>query len=266
MAGAARLNGAQRGLVYTLVLLLVEGCGGRNPSSTDEELTIARVSGNEQEGRLGETLADPLVVIVTSSRGTLVTNHRVDFEITEGKGKLSVESAVTTSGGYASTWLTLGDEEGLVKVHAHVLGSNSTADFIATAVAALEPQEQTQVPVDTPTALRDTVTASGLHFIDIVSGTGPAPQAGDVVETHYTGWLEDGTKFDSSLDRGEPLQFVLGRGRVIAGWDEGIAMMRQGGKARLIIPPELGYGARGAGGVIPPNATLSFEVELLRVR
>lgn len=122
------------------------------------------------------------------------------------------------------------------------------------------------MPVDTPTALRDTVTASGLHFIDIVSGTGPAPQAGDVVETHYTGWLEDGTKFDSSLDRGEPLQFVLGRGRVIAGWDEGIAMMRQGGKARLIIPPELGYGARGAGGVIPPNATLSFEVELLRVR
>jgi len=127
------------------------------------------------------------------------------------------------------------------------------------------PTNQEQIPV-TETALRDTTTASGLHFIDIVRGTGPAPQAGDVVETHYTGWLEDGTKFDSSLDRGEPLQFVLGRGRVIAGWDEGIAMMHQGGKARLIIPPELGYGARGAGGVIPPNATLTFEVELLRVR
>ncbi len=127
------------------------------------------------------------------------------------------------------------------------------------------PTSQEQTPV-TETALRDTTTASGLHFIDIVRGTGPVPNAGDVVEAHYTGWLEDGTKFDSSLDRGEPLQFVLGRGRVIAGWDEGIALMRQGGKARLIIPPDLGYGARGAGGVIPPNATLIFEVELVRVR
>lgn len=115
-------------------------------------------------------------------------------------------------------------------------------------------------------ALRDTVTASGLHFIDLVRGTGPAPHTGDEAEVHYTGWLEEGTKFDSSLDRGEPIQFVLGRGKVIAGWDEGIALMRQGGKARLIIPPDLGYGARGAGGVIPPNATLTFEVELVRVR
>ena len=120
-------------------------------------------------------------------------------------------------------------------------------------------------PVET-TALRDTVTASGLHFIDLVRGTGSVPHTGDVVEAHYTGWLEDGTKFDSSLYRGEPLQFVLGRGYVIAGWDEGIALMRQGGKARLIIPPDLAYGAKGAGGVIPPNATLTFEVELVRVR
>lgn len=127
------------------------------------------------------------------------------------------------------------------------------------------PTGQEQTPV-TETALRDTVTASGLHFIDLLRGTGAAPQAGDVAEVHYTGWLEDGTKFDSSLDRGTPIQFVLGRGNVIAGWDEGIALMRQGGKARLIIPPDLGYGARGAGGVIPPNATLIFEVELVRVR
>jgi peptidylprolyl isomerase len=122
-----------------------------------------------------------------------------------------------------------------------------------------------QTPVESM-ALRDTVTASGLHFIDLVRGTGPAPRTGDIAEVHYTGWLEDGTKFDSSLDRGEPLQFVLGRGYVIAGWDEGIALMRQGGRARLIIPPDLGYGAKGAGGVIPPNATLTFEVELVRVR
>ena len=115
------------------------------------------------------------------------------------------------------------------------------------------------------TALRDTVTASGLHFIDLVRGTGPAPHTGDVAEVNYTGWLEDGTKFDSSFDHGSPIQFVLGRGRVIAGWDEGIALMRQGGKARLIIPPTLAYGERGYE-VIPPNATLTFEVELVRVR
>lgn len=127
------------------------------------------------------------------------------------------------------------------------------------------PTSQEPQPME-PTALRDTVTASGLHFIDLVRGTGPAPHVGDVTEVHYTGWLEDGTKFDSSLDRGEPIQFVLGRGKVIAGWDEGIALMRQGGQARLIIPPALAYGERGYPGAIPPNATLTFEVELVRVR
>lgn len=127
------------------------------------------------------------------------------------------------------------------------------------------PTSQEPQPMES-TALRDTVTTSGLHFIDLARGTGQVPHAGDVVEVHYTGWFEDGTKFDSSLDRGEPLQFVLGRGRVIAGWDEGIALMRQGGKARLIIPPDLAYGERGYPGVIPPSATLTFEVELVRVR
>ena len=121
------------------------------------------------------------------------------------------------------------------------------------------------------TVLRDTVTASGLHFIDTMRGTGQVPHAGDLVEVHYTGWFEDGKIFDSTLDSlgqpvREPLSFVLGRGYVIAGWDEGIALMRQGGRARLIIPPDLAYGAKGAGGVIPPNATLTFEVELVRVR
>jgi peptidylprolyl isomerase len=109
-------------------------------------------------------------------------------------------------------------------------------------------------------------TASGLQFQDLVVGSGPQAKAGNTVVVHYTGWLEDGTKFDSSLERGEPFGFTLGAGRVIAGWDEGVAGMQVGGKRKLVIPPELGYGSAGAGNVIPPNATLIFEVELLDLK
>ena len=108
-----------------------------------------------------------------------------------------------------------------------------------------------------------TTTASGLVFEELVVGTGNAAASGQKVSVHYTGWLTNGTKFDSSKDRGEPFVFPLGKGHVIKGWDEGVAGMKVGGKRKLTIPPALGYGARGAGGVIPPNATLVFEVELL---
>ena len=101
-------------------------------------------------------------------------------------------------------------------------------------------------------------TASGLGYVDLVDGQGARPAAGDSVSVHYTGWLKDGTKFDSSLDRGQPFEFAIGRGRVIRGWDEGVASMKVGGKRKLIIPAHLGYGERGAGGVIPPGATLIF--------
>src|SRR5262245_66656482 len=106
-------------------------------------------------------------------------------------------------------------------------------------------------------------TASGLGYVDLVEGKGARPATGDSVSVHYTGWLKDGTKFDSSRDRGAPFVFPLGRGRVIRGWDEGVASMRVGGTRKLIIPAHLGYGERGAGGVIPPGATLVFGVELL---
>ena len=109
-------------------------------------------------------------------------------------------------------------------------------------------------------------TATGLGYVEIVEGTGARPKPGDSVSVHYTGWLKSGEKFDSSHDRGQPLEFSIGRGRVIKGWDEGVASMKVGGKRTLIIPPQLGYGARGAGGVIPPNATLMFDVELLAVK
>ena len=115
-------------------------------------------------------------------------------------------------------------------------------------------------------AMPSTTTASGLQFEELVVGSGNTATAGQKVSVHYTGWLTNGTKFDSSKDRGEPFVFPLGKGHVIRGWDEGVAGMKVGGKRKLTIPPTLGYGARGAGNVIPPNATLVFEVELLDVK
>jgi FKBP-type peptidyl-prolyl cis-trans isomerase len=110
------------------------------------------------------------------------------------------------------------------------------------------------------------MTASGLKYVDTKEGTGATAAKGDMVEVHYTGWLKDGTKFDSSKDRGKPFAFQLGAGQVIKGWDEGVQGMKVGGERKLIIPSNLAYGPRGAGGVIPPNADLTFQVELLKVK
>jgi FKBP-type peptidyl-prolyl cis-trans isomerase FkpA len=116
------------------------------------------------------------------------------------------------------------------------------------------------------TIMTEQTTDSGLKYEELVEGDGLVAETGQQVSVHYTGWLTDGSKFDSSVDRNQPFEFSLGRGMVIRGWDEGVAGMKIGGKRRLTIPPQLGYGAQGAGGVIPPNATLVFEVELLGIR
>lgn len=110
-----------------------------------------------------------------------------------------------------------------------------------------------------------TTTTSGLQFEDLASGQGAVAKSGDKVQVHYTGWLADGSKFDSSLDRRQPFSFVLGKGMVIKGWDEGVAGMQPGGKRKLVIPGELAYGARGYPPIIPPNAVLTFDVELLKI-
>ena len=117
----------------------------------------------------------------------------------------------------------------------------------------------------TKTTGKPTVTASGLKYFDLKKGAGAVAKSGDTVQVHYTGWLTTGKKFDSSVDRGEPFGFKLGAGMVIKGWDEGVAGMKVGGKRQLHIPAALGYGESGAGGVIPPNAELIFDVELIKV-
>lgn len=142
----------------------------------------------------------------------------------------------------------------------------------ATPAPTVAAQSQAAAPaapaLATPTPLdkeKTVITASGLQYTEVAAGSGPKPQPGEVVAVHYTGTLQDGTVFDSSHNRGEPIRFPLGMGMVIPGWDEGIALMNQGGQAVLVIPPNLAYGERGAGGVIPPNATLLFDVELVDI-
>ena len=131
-------------------------------------------------------------------------------------------------------------------------------------VSAMAGQEQAGAKGKTAAA-KTVTTASGLKYTDVKVGSGASPVKGKQVKVHYTGTLENGKKFDSSVDRNEPFTFVIGVGQVIAGWDEGVMGMKVGGKRKLIIPSKLGYGERGAGGVIPPNATLLFDVELLDV-
>lgn len=142
---------------------------------------------------------------------------------------------------------------------------DATEDNAAGAVAETpaEPAFAPELNVDIDAMTR---TESGLLYRDLAEGDGPAAEPGDAVVVHYTGWLPDGTEFDSSRERGEPFVFTLGQGDVIAGWDEGVAGMSAGDRRQLVIPPELAYGAEGAGGVIPPNATLVFDVELLEIR
>lgn len=147
------------------------------------------------------------------------------------------------------------------EVKADPLQSSEPQTTIAATPAATTPEETKPEVTDS----EYTTTDSGLQYKDITEGTGESPKRGDNVTVHYTGTLTDGSKFDSSRDRDQPFVFPIGLGRVIKGWDEGVGTMKVGGRRELKIPPDLGYGARGAGGAIPPNATLLFDVELLKI-
>jgi peptidylprolyl isomerase len=144
-----------------------------------------------------------------------------------------------------------------------VIGTQSSPTQPTTTVTQ---ENNTLIPSNTMSEAKTVTTPSGLKYVELVEGTGETPKTGQTVNVHYIGTLENGTKFDSSRDRGQPFSFTIGKGQVIKGWDEGLSTMKVGGRRTLTIPPDLGYGARGAGGVIPANATLIFDVELLGVK
>jgi peptidylprolyl isomerase len=158
-------------------------------------------------------------------------------------------------------YLVIPSDLGLGDSGAGEIPPGSTLIMEIEMVDIIEPVFMTEVDEDDYT-----VTESGLKYYDLVEGSDESPSEGQTVVVHYTGWLEDGTKFDSSIDRGQPFSFPIGQGAVIPGWDEGVASMKVGGKRQLVIPAELGYGDSGSGALIPPGATLIFEVELIEIQ
>jgi peptidylprolyl isomerase len=267
------------GLIVALSLLvLLSACGGTQGSGDDikEGEVITTASGLQYEEI--EMGAGPMPqagdVVTVHYRGTLEDGTEFDSSYSRGE-------PITFALGQGM--VIPGWEEGIALMHeggkARLIippdlayGEQGAGGVIPPNATLTFEVELVSVRAGAPAAPSEVdeedyqMTDSGLKYYDLEVGSGASPEQGQTAVVHYTGWLEDGTKFDSSLDRGQPFSFVVGAGRVIKGWDEGVATMKVGGKRQLVIPPELGYGERGAGTVIPPNATLIFEVELLEIR
>jgi peptidylprolyl isomerase len=256
------------GLVLTLLVIVLAACGGEKATTTASGLQYIEI----QEG--DGPNPQPGEIVAVHYRGTLEDGTEFDnsydrgepITFALGRGRVirgwDEGIALLKVGGKAKLIIPPDLAYGEIGVEG-VISPNSTLIFEVELISILPGAPEAPTTVEEAEYV---TTDSGLKYADLEVGDGPAPENGQTVSVHYTGWLEDGTKFDSSLDRGQPFSFVLGEGRVIRGWDEGVATMKVGGKRQLVIPPELAYGERGAGGVIPPNATLIFEVELLEVQ
>jgi peptidylprolyl isomerase len=225
------------------------------------------VKGDGVEAKIGDIVSNDFTIWVQGETddtfiGSSSGNQPISFEI--GRGDI-----VFPGWEEGATGMKVGGVRILYVPAELALGETGGGDIPpgATLILEIELKDVREPVMMTEVDEADYITTdSGLMYYDIVEGDGGMPSAGATVIVHYTGWLEDGTKFDSSLDRGEPFAFVLGQGGVIPGWDEGVATMQVGGKRQLRIPAELGYGEAGSGGTIPPNATLIFDVELLAIQ
>ncbi len=186
-------------------------------------------------------------------------------QFTGGEGEQAVADSAASGSSTDAPALVTQDEATQDEATQNKTAQNETLVAQGTSQRASDLLEDDSMAADASAEENVVTTDSGLQYVVIAEGDGAQPQTGQRVFVHYVGTLEDGTKFDSSRDRGRPFDFTVGQGQVIKGWDEGVGDMKVGDRRKLIIPPDLGYGARGAGGVIPPNATLIFDVELLRI-
>lgn len=240
-----------------------------------DDLTITESGLQYYDISEGEGDAAESGATVTTGYTIWVQGEDEDMFIASSSGSQPVTFAIGTPGIVFPGWdegttgLKLNGKRQLVIPSELALGEQGSGDIPPNATLIMEiellelyaPPKMTEVDED-----EFTITESGLKYYDFVEGAGDTPAEGQTVVVHYSGWLEDGTPFDSSLQRGEPFSFALGQGQVIDGWDEGLSTMKVGGKRQLIIPAELGYGEAGAGNLIPPGATLVFEVELLEIQ
>jgi peptidylprolyl isomerase len=237
-------------------------------TTTDSGLEYYDITvGSGDEAKEGYLATNHFIIWVQGEAGDLYIGSSYDgqpitFEI--GKGDTVFpgwEEGVTEMKVGGKRLLVIPADLALGEAGGGDIPPNATLLMEIELLEVKEPVKMTEVDED------DYITTdSGLKYFDIVEGDGAIPEAGQTVVVHYTGWLEDGTKFDSSIDRGQPFSFQLGSGTVIVGWDEGVASMKVGGKRQLVIPAELGYGDTGAGSTIPPGATLIFDVELLEIQ
>jgi peptidylprolyl isomerase len=258
------------GITLALALTVAVACGPAEKEVVTTESGLQYTEIEEGDGPVPEE-GD---IVSIHFRGTLEDGTEFDETYTDGQPIAFPLGVGMVMPGWDEgvAMMRVGGKAKLVIPPELGLGEQGAGEIIPPNATLTFEIELVEIVPGSPEAPREVAdddfvtTETGLKYYDFEVGEGPEAETGQSVAVHYTGWLEDGTKFDSSLDRGQPFVFQLGAGQVIRGWDEGVAGMKVGGQRQLVIPPELGYGEQGAGGLIPPNATLVFEVELVEIQ